>query len=75
MLPGRLCFGSLEMSAYQSLCLEIPHYHEQNGSEAKKTKQKCFQDTLQLLTESECCVKVLQPHIKPLLYYIILWKA
>lgn len=38
MLPGRLWFGSLEMSAYQSLCLKIPHYHEQNGSQAKKTK-------------------------------------
>ena len=39
-LSGRLCFGSHEMSAYQSLCAEIPHYHEQNGSKARKKKKQ-----------------------------------
>lgn len=45
-LSGRLCFGSHEMSAYQSLCAEIPHYHEQNGSKARKKNEnkKGFQD-------------------------------
>lgn len=53
-LSGRLCFGSHEMSAYQSLCAEIPHYHEQNGSKAKKkTKQKrAFKTSLQQLKGS-----------------------
>lgn len=45
MLPGRLCFGSPEMSVLQSLCWK---YHINMSRMAAKPEKypKCFQDTL-----------------------------